>query len=170
MLNVKKKKEIPSGPYATAIHDFQGQSEAELSFLSGETIILLERINVEWLKGKLKTSTGIFPANFVQIERDLPPVAANKNHVVMPIQTDDNIKTKTNNEQWCQAIHDYQGEQSDELSFVVGAKIKIIERVSQEWFNGEYSGKSGIFPASFVQVISEGSETSKGESYLHWVL
>ena len=159
-----KKKEIPSDPYATAIHDFQGQSEAELSFSSGETIILLERINVEWLKGRLKTSTGIFPANFVQIERDLPPVAANKNHVVMPTQTDDNTKTKTNNEQWCQAIHDYQGEQSDELSFVVGAKIKIIERVSQEWFNGEYSGKSGIFPASFVQVISEASKTSEGMS------
>ena len=90
----------------------------------------------------------------------MPPVT-NENHAAaMPTQAHNDIKT--NNEEWCEAIHDYQGEQSDELSFVVGAKIKIIERVSQDWFNGEYSGKSGIFPASFVQVISDASETSKG--------
>ncbi len=113
------------------------------------------------MKGKLNNSIGIFPANFVQIERDLPLIT-NKNHVVTPTQAHNDLKTKASSEEWCQAIHDYQGEHTDDLSFVVGTKIKITEKVSQDWFKGEYSGLSGIFPASFVQVISEASKTAQG--------
>ena len=123
--------------------------------MSGETIILLERVNVEWLKGKLKDATGIFPANFVQIQHDLPSMTNKKQN---------NCETFEGSEEWCQAIHDYKGEHADDLSFVVGTKIKIIEKVSQDWFKGEYSGKSGIFPASFVQVISDSGKASQGLS------
>ncbi|XP_028402055.1 SH3 domain-containing protein 19-like isoform X2 [Dendronephthya gigantea] len=141
---------FPSEPYAVACHDFQAQGQGELSFVSGQIIILLERINAEWLKGKVNNSVGIFPANFVKIERDLP-LTTNTNDVVTPAPTRNTGNSV--NEEWCRAIHDYQGEHKDDLSFVTGTEIKIIERIDNDWFKGEYSGNSGIFPASFVEIL-----------------
>ena len=106
----------------------------------------------------MDTSVGIFPANFVQIERDLPQIK-NPNH--SQAQANMNLEIS---EEWCKAIHDYQGEHNDDLNFVAGTKIKIIERVSDDWLKGEYSGKSGMFPASFVQFISDTSKTSQGKT------
>ena len=86
----------------------------------------------------------------MKIERDLP-LTTNKNDVLTPAPS--GSEGNTVNEEWCRAIHDYQGEHKDDLSFVIGTKIKIIERVDNDWFKGEYSGNSGIFPASFVEVF-----------------
>ena len=49
------------------------------------------------------------------------------------------------------AVHDYPGENSDDLSFKTGDKIKVIERVNSDWLMGECNGKQGLFPASFVE-------------------
>ena len=143
-----------------ALHDFQGQSEGELSFSSGQIVILLERINAEWLKGKSNNSVGIFPANFVQIEHDLPLTTA-QDQMVTPAQTD-NTKEISHGELWCETIHDFEGEQAEDLSFLTGAKIKIVERIGEDWFRGEHDGKCGMFPASFVQVTATSSKTSQG--------
>ena len=116
---------------------------------------MLERVNVEWLKGKIKNAIGIFPANFVEIQHDLPSITNEKQN---------NCETFQGSKEWCQAIHDYKGEQPGDLSFVVGTTIKITEKVSQDWFKGECSGKSGIFPASFVQAISESGKESESLS------
>ena len=34
-----------------------------------------------------------------------------------------------------------------------GDKIKVMARVNEEWVRGEFGGRSGIFPASFIDAI-----------------
>lgn len=59
-------------PCARALHGFQGQAEHELDFSAGVSIMLLRRIDENWLEGKLDGKIGIFPANHVKIEVGSP--------------------------------------------------------------------------------------------------
>ena len=147
-------------PYAVALHDFQGQSDSELSFSSGQTIILIERVNEEWLKGKLNQVIGIFPQNFVRVERDLPKLTVT-DHIANTLPSNE-VKDETQDGEWCRATHDYHGDHEDDLSFVVGNKSRITEKIDNDWFRGVLAEKTGIFPAAFVEVISQVKKMSKG--------
>ena len=41
-----------------------------------------------------------------------------------------------------------------ELSFEEGAKIMDLEFPDEDWWFGHYKGKSGLFPANYVQLDS----------------
>lgn len=52
------------------------------------------------------------------------------------------------------AIYDFEGGQSnDELPFVRGDVIRVVECVYQDWWRGELRGREGIFPANRVVSI-----------------
>ncbi|XP_029979699.1 neutrophil cytosol factor 2 [Sphaeramia orbicularis] len=49
-----------------AIHSYESSNPEDLTFQEGDKIILLSRINDDWLEGQLNENTGIFPASFVE--------------------------------------------------------------------------------------------------------
>ena len=51
---------------------FEAERDDELMFSEGDVIQLQEYIGEEWARGKLGTSVGIFPINFVDIIEHLP--------------------------------------------------------------------------------------------------
>ena len=59
-------------PYGTAVYDFNGQQDDELSFREGQVIELLRHVNDEWMEGRVNGRTGIFPSAFLSIVIDLP--------------------------------------------------------------------------------------------------
>ena len=61
-----------------ALYPFSAAGEGELSIAEGDRIELLERVDADWLRGRLGGSEGIFPAEFVNVVEDLPPAAAKK--------------------------------------------------------------------------------------------
>lgn len=61
-----------AAPRAEALFDFTGNSKLELNFKAGDVIILLSRINKDWLEGTVRGATGIFPQSFVKILKDFP--------------------------------------------------------------------------------------------------
>ncbi|XP_054845966.1 SH3 domain-containing protein 19 isoform X2 [Eublepharis macularius] len=154
---------IVTGPRCIARFEYIGDQNDELSFSEGEIIILKDYINEEWAKGELRGATGIFPLNFVEVIEDLPAPdggAALKNKK-------NNCQSVTQQEQhpgeWCDALHDFTAETSEDLSFKKGDRILILEHLDSEWYRGRLNGKEGIFPAIFVHICSEGPKPPHGK-------
>ncbi|KAJ3343095.1 hypothetical protein HDU83_005821 [Entophlyctis luteolus] len=50
----------------TAMYDFDGQREGDLSFRTGDTITVLQKNANDWWVGRIGGREGVFPANYVQ--------------------------------------------------------------------------------------------------------
>ncbi|XP_007555282.1 src substrate protein p85-like isoform X3 [Poecilia formosa] len=50
------------------------------------------------------------------------------------------------------AIYDYEGEADDEISFNPDDVITNIEMIDEGWWKGHCHGRTGLFPASYVQL------------------
>lgn len=62
-----------SGPHCVVEFPFNAEDSSELSLNKGDVVELVERVGGDWLRGRLAGKEGIFPANFVNIIKDLPP-------------------------------------------------------------------------------------------------
>ncbi|NXU42404.1 SH319 protein, partial [Drymodes brunneopygia] len=118
--------------WCEALHDFTAETKDDLSFKKGDYIQILEQVDLEWYRGRLNGKEGIFPAVFVQTCSGTPGGGK---------------KGKA------KALYDFHGENEDELSFKAGDMITELESVDEDWMSGEISGKSGIFPKNFVQIL-----------------
>jgi len=54
--------------------------------------------------------------------------------------------------EWASALYEYTSDDKADLHFAEGARIKIIEKTSDDWWTGELNGKQGLFPASYVEA------------------
>ena len=54
----------------------------------------------------------------------------------------------------CEVLYDYTANQEDELTIEPGDIIDVTDQQDQDWWTGELNGRSGIFPASYVQEMS----------------
>ncbi|KAH8732918.1 hypothetical protein GQ44DRAFT_765994 [Phaeosphaeriaceae sp. PMI808] len=57
-----------SGPTATAIYDYDAAEDNELSFPEGATITGVEFPDEDWWLGSFNGHSGLFPANYVQLD------------------------------------------------------------------------------------------------------
>ncbi|XP_040922020.1 neutrophil cytosol factor 2 [Toxotes jaculatrix] len=66
----KTKEQTDGKPHGeihlVALHSFESSNPEDLSFHQGDRIMLLSRVNQDWLEGQCNGSTGIFPASFVE--------------------------------------------------------------------------------------------------------
>ena len=65
-------------PHCVALYPFEAGGPDELPFVTGDTILLVEKVGDEWLKGRLGSKEGMFPANFVEVKIELPPLSVPK--------------------------------------------------------------------------------------------
>ncbi|XP_793803.2 SH3 domain-containing protein 19 isoform X1 [Strongylocentrotus purpuratus] len=121
-------------PHCVVSFDFEPAGEDEIKLKAGEKVTLLERIGEDWLRGKVDSREGIFPRSFVDVIIDLPSAGATPSTA--------------------KALHDFDAEDADELNFKADDVITITERVNDEWLMGTVNGKSGRFPAAFVELSS----------------
>ncbi len=64
-------------------------ADGELRFGPGETITTLEKVDEEWMKGRIGNTEGIFPIAFVKIISEIPPPKAKPSS---PIKKVSNLK------------------------------------------------------------------------------
>ncbi|XP_054418552.1 SH3 domain-containing protein 19 isoform X1 [Pteronotus mesoamericanus] len=126
-----------SGEWCEALYSFTAETSEDLSFKRGDRILILERLDCDWYKGRLRDREGIFPAVFVRPCLD-------EATSVSPLA----LKGRK-----AKALYDFHGENEDELSFKAGDTITALESVDDDWMSGELMGKSGIFPKNYVQVL-----------------
>jgi hypothetical protein len=50
------------------------------------------------------------------------------------------------------ALYDYEAAEDNELSFPEDATVTNLEFPDEDWWFGHYKGKSGLFPANYVQL------------------
>lgn len=109
---------------------------------TGEKIMLLSRVDEEWVFGELAGHIGMLPVSFVNSNPDSLP----------PHKKDD----KPSQKQCLIALFDFEGdEEAEELSFKSGDVIVPINLVSTEWMKGSIGARTGIFPLNFVEVTNE---------------
>ena len=51
------------------------EADGELKFGPGETITTLEKVDEDWMRGRIGDKEGIFPVAFVKIISEIPPKA-----------------------------------------------------------------------------------------------
>ncbi|XP_042069421.1 F-BAR and double SH3 domains protein 2-like [Haplochromis burtoni] len=67
---------------------------------------------------------------------------------------------------FAKALYDYAGQTEDELSFPEGAIIRILSRETHEddgFWEGEFNGVVGVFPAILVEDLTVTSESGDGQ-------
>ena len=125
----------PAGQeYAIALYDYFSESEEELSFHVDDVIRVTGRIDEDWLEGALNGQKGIFPEAYVEIGR---------------------VKHEEVQGKYALALYDFPLENEGELPFKEGDVITLIERLDDNWLQGELNGHKGFFPATHVEIRNE---------------
>lgn len=134
------KAQEDDGRPVVAIFSFAPEQDGDLGFEEGETIYVLSRINKDWLMGRnAKGETGQFPAGFIQL-------GELHNSSVSKVSSESGVYV---------CLYDFEAQQTDDLTIRAGDKIRVTEKVSEEWWQGHVLGESneGIFPANFVEPL-----------------
>lgn len=53
----------------------------------------------------------------------------------------------------CRALYDYESRDVDELSLKVGDVIQIVSNSNEGWWQGKLGGRTGLFPANYVEML-----------------
>ncbi|XP_070553885.1 SH3 domain-containing protein 19-like isoform X2 [Ptychodera flava] len=136
-----------SGPHCIAKFDYDGTPPDDLSFKEGDKIMLTERVGADWYKGTCNGQEGMFPKTFVEVVEDLPSDKGAKQSTRQRGGSFEELMPKA------EALYDFTGESDGDLSFKAGDTIYLLNKVTDEWYNGELNGKVGQFPVAFVEII-----------------
>ncbi|XP_061673109.1 vinexin isoform X2 [Syngnathoides biaculeatus] len=137
------KKDEKKMKAARVKFDFQAQSAKELTLHRGDIVYIHRQVDTNWFEGEHHGRAGIFPTTYVEI---VPP--SEKPTPIKPpcMQVLDYGEAV--------ALYTFNADLPVELPFRKGEVISITRCVNDKWLEGRISGtnRSGIFPASYVQV------------------
>lgn len=124
---------------ARALYNFVGQSSRELTFRRGDIIFVRRQVDKNWYEGEHNAMVGLFPFNYVEI---------------LPY---DGTRTtpKKPYEGQARAKFNFVAQSNLELSLAKGELVVLTRRVDENWYEGRIGNRKGIFPISYVEVITE---------------
>ncbi|KAL7855843.1 hypothetical protein AOLI_G00194470 [Acnodon oligacanthus] len=139
-----------------AVFDFTPEGPGELGLRAGDMVTNVEQLDSEWYLGSCRGITGFFPINYVRpLNQSSPRAPAPAASPAPAYERKVQPSPDTLRGPRCVARFDFEGEQSDELSFSEGDVIRLCEYVGEEWAHGEFQGREGIFPMNFVEVLED---------------
>jgi hypothetical protein len=160
---IKGKKGLFPVIYATKIDDplqyeefvaieaYNGVRCSELSFSKGENINVIEKVNENWWRGESNGKIGIFPNSFVENEKLYESIGSEEDVDNAFYQ---NGGLYGNQDAFSvQSLYEFEARNREELSFPQGAIIIINKDIDDDWYEGNFGGKTGLFPKSYVEPI-----------------
>ncbi|TQS37823.1 hypothetical protein Golomagni_01690 [Golovinomyces magnicellulatus] len=116
-------------------YDYEVAEDNEIQLIEGEYITNIDMVDDDWWMGvNSRGERGLFPSNYVELVEEISNAPAAQVSV-----------TAT-------ALYDYEAAEDNELSFEEDAVITNVEFPDEDWWHGSYNGKSGLFPANYVQL------------------
>ncbi|KAL6096244.1 cd2ap [Pungitius sinensis] len=173
-------------------YDYDALHEDELTLRLGDVIKNVHYIDEDgWMEGDLNGKRGLFPDNFVKEvkkeskevketksepkEETSQPQVGNVANLVQRMSTigiptggflpQPPAASKKPKRRKCKVLFDYQPQNEDELELKIGDVVDVIEEVEEGWWNGNFNGKSGLFPSNFVKELDatrEDGDTIEG--------
>ncbi|KAF6040811.1 SH3D19 [Bugula neritina] len=140
-ISVKCMEKKRSGK-CLAKYTFAGETKMDLEFKEGDTIELLEKVDVDWFKGKIGQKEGLFPAAYVEIIEDIAESA-------IPAKAEDPGAITA------LVAFDFKGSKPGDLSLKGGQEVIILSKVDSQWLYGEVDGKRGVFPSLYASIADE---------------
>nr|XP_047921666.1 intersectin-2 isoform X5 [Anser cygnoides] len=136
---INKKPEI-----AQVTTAYAASGSEQLSLAPGQLILILKKNASGWWQGELqargkKRQKGWFPASHVKL---LGPSSERTTSAAPTV---------------CQviAMYDYMANNEDELSFSKGQLINVLSKDDADWWQGEISGVTGLFPSNYVKMTTD---------------
>uniref|UniRef100_A0A663ET85 Intersectin 2 n=1 Tax=Aquila chrysaetos chrysaetos TaxID=223781 RepID=A0A663ET85_AQUCH len=136
---INKKPEI-----AQVTTAYAASGTEQLSLAPGQLILILKKNASGWWQGELqargkKRQKGWFPASHVKL---LGPSSERTTSAAPSV---------------CQviAMYDYMANNEDELSFSKGQLINVLSKDDADWWQGEISGVTGLFPSNYVKMTTD---------------
>ncbi|CAK6976759.1 intersectin-1 [Scomber scombrus] len=156
-----KKPEI-----AQVIAPYSATGAEQLTLAPGQLILIRKKNPGGWWEGELqargkKRQIGWFPANYVKL---LSP-STSKTTPTEPTPP----KLAPANTALCQVIgmYDYVAQNDDELAFLKGQVITVINKDDCDWWKGELNGREGLFPSNYVKLTTDTDPSTQWCADLH---
>ncbi|XP_018344547.1 PREDICTED: uncharacterized protein LOC108749950 isoform X10 [Trachymyrmex septentrionalis] len=131
---------------ARALYNFVGQSSRELTFRRGDLIFVRRQVDKNWYEGEYNAMIGLFPSNYVEI---------------LPYDGTMRTTPKKAHEGQARAKFNFIAQTNLELSLAKGELVVLTRRVDENWYEGRIGNRKGIFPISYVEVITEPGHRSE---------
>jgi hypothetical protein len=156
-------------------YDYEKAEDNELELVEGEYVTNIEMVDDDWWMGtNQKGESGLFPSNYVElVEGEEEEAPAPAPEPVAPAQAPRPAAAPAAPAApagpTAKALYDYEAAEDNELSFPEEATITGLVRLlstpkternanmiqefpDEDWWFGHYAGKSGLFPANYVQL------------------
>lgn len=156
-------RNMPYKMVAKALYNFQAQNNRELSFKKGDLIYIKRQVDSNWYEGERNAVLGIFPTTYVEIlpvDPSATPLGTLKSTTASTSQMA-NKSSSVHREGQGKAKFNFQAQTPMELSLVKGEIIVLTRRIDGNWYEGRIGNRKGIFPATYVDVISEPGNPGK---------
>eukprot|EP00064_Thunnus_orientalis_P008432 superscaffoldBa00001001_g8455 len=124
---------------------------------SYETLIekISEKLNLSSASITLSLTSEATEESIINANTDMESVwsRASGRHITLWCSTKDQTDGKPQNVIHLVALHSYESSNPEDLNFQQGDTITFLSRVNQDWMEGQCHGKTGIFPAPFVEEV-----------------
>lgn len=131
--------------YVTEFHSINRKERVKSAYLSGSDGVMLTMIQKSEPATDRPTPTAIIPPQ--------PNPATESPSPYGEDEWDDDTGSNRSGVR-VKAIYNYEGQEGDELSFKAGEVfLKVKDRDDQGWCTGYKSGRTGLYPENYVEVI-----------------
>ncbi|XP_061905017.1 F-BAR and double SH3 domains protein 2-like [Entelurus aequoreus] len=163
------------------LYSYKASQPDELTIEEQEILEVIDDGDMEdWLKARNRSGqVGYVPEKYLQLPssnsllsmlQSLAALDARSHSSSNSTEPESELPTGSINGDcsvsFAKALYDYAGQTDDELSFPEGAIIRILSRETHEddgFWEGEFNGVVGVFPAVLVEDLVGGSEDGDGQ-------
>jgi len=149
-----------SGKRAIISYDYEKAEDNEVELREGEYVTDIDMVDEDWWMGtNSQGERGLFPANYVELVEgdesgaaDDAPLLPSHPSQSQPEPAAAPPQAAGGSGPTATALYDYDAAEDNELSFPENATITNVEFPDEDWWLGSFNGKSGLFPANYVQL------------------